>query len=223
MKNSKIKKALNYIYGIDKKIIHEFLLMMTKELITATNYKDNIDIIHELTRYMTRRNKISKGDQIIFSMFLALLTQQLDLKNVNCEYVKDEIKLKGNNDKINIITNISSKTMLSQYSSFIKITKETFKDIFTEKTPILIETYKLNKRKFDTITLFNLIINDYKYELIMSKLVKVSLGFLFLQFQYYVNTKFSDINIEIKEYLKAILVNIFGNKEKELKEINYVP
>jgi hypothetical protein len=221
---NKSNKALNYIYSLNKKLLNDFLLLIIQEIVPSTKYKSKINIISELNKYMTRRNILPKEEQIILCFFLALFTQNLEVNNFISEFSEDEIKLKGNFEKINLITNIDEIKTMSEYKNHIQITDKSFQDMLTDKRPILIETSKLNKRKFDTNKLFIFVLKNYKYEFIMTKLVKTSITFLFLLFQYYINDRFLDTAKELKEYVKLILVDILEKENEEnLKEIKNVP
>lgn len=204
---------INYLQIVNKNQIHEFLFTIISFLIPSSKLQSikTINIFNEYYEYLKSYYILSKEQQIELCFFLSLFLLTINSTNFILQFSENSLILKGNLTKTNIVTNISEN--LKIYKNYKLIKDLNFSDIYSDKNELLLKTSILNKRKFDTLTLFKYLFNHYRYEIQLNKAIKKPLIFLFLGFKGYIreDLHFKDTSEEIKIYINTILTKFLSS------------
>lgn len=196
--NQDIARVIKYINKLDK-------LKLNKVLVDILDLKENISLysefhfIQEFNKFLVEKQLIQKENQINFCLFFSYLTKNIEETCPFIETINQETYLKGNERKLNLITNIDDNKKDGKY-------KVDIKNLFlVEKNPT-IQTSFLNKKKFNTIKFFTHILTNYRYEFKLTKTTVKNLLYIF----YICHTRVRDKTIkktdeDIKDYFDKII------------------
>lgn len=197
-----INEAMKHINEVDKSKLDSFfmdILNLKKEVTLFSEFS----YIQEFNKLLIVKKLIQKENQINFYFFFSFLIRNMSKTNPFLEIDNNEIILNENIEKSSLITNI----LFPENENKMEI-----KNIFSTEPNLVIHTFLLNKKKFNSLKFFIHSLINYKYKLKLTLSTVKHLLYIFYIFRTRIEQETSNIDKNICDYIKNMI---------EFLEINY--